>query len=442
MTKGLGMSFLTMMAIGDAFGMKYEFIKRERDIDEFDFQYGPHPTYTAYQTGCYTDDTQMSFANANLLRLNHDRLNQLTAKDFITAWVRAYKRDPRAGYSRYMDGVMSSAMNVKQFQAAIDAKRGVTGGACMRAIPFGYISDLNTVKKLTLMQAKITHDTPSGRTSALAIALSAWHLRQGGNLKDLNAFLSKELAPDWNSAKNGMDDSPNNGLRIASCALGALTHSKTMSEALLKAVNAENPSDTDTICALTMGLASLAKLENDLPEQLPNTLENGRYGRDFLMQLDQSFNTAFPIHKTPAKTPAVDSSVKSAKMGANVTTGDDPKVAGLTGYHAHVYFETGRASEIQAGTLRAAAQKYFAPGIAEKNVYVGRFHKKPVGPHTLPMFMIAFTPSVMNQVLPWLQLNAVGLNVLIHPETGDDLKDHRDFPFWFGKPQKIDFSKF
>ena len=435
------MSFLTMMAIGDAFGMKYEFVERARDVDEFDFEYGPHPTYVAYTKGSYTDDTQMSFANANLLRLNHDRLDQLTEKDFITAWVRAYKRDPRAGYSRYMEGVMSSAMNVKQFQAAIDAKRGVTGGACMRAIPFGYIDDLDTVKKLTVLQAKITHDTPSGRTSALAIALSAWHLRHGGEVKDLNGFLVQELGPDWNTEKNGLGDAPNNGLRIAKCAVQALNGSKTCSQALLKAVNGENPSDTDTICALTMGLATLTQLENDLPEKLLSTLENGRYGRDFLMQMDQSFGATFPVRKAVSKGTTIDTSVKPATSGTQVTKGDDPKVDGLTGYHAHVYFKAKSPSEIQAGQLRAAAKKYFAPGIAEKNIYVGRFHKKPVGPHTLPMFMIAFTPSVMDQVLPWLQLNAVGLDILIHPETGDDLKDHRDLPFWFGKPQKIDFSK-
>lgn len=113
----------------------------------------------------------------------------------------------------------------------------------------------------------------------------------------------------------------------------------------------------------------------------------------------------------------------------------------ITGYHAHVYFKADSASEQQAWSLREAAQDRFARKVQDKDIYIGTFHKKPVGPHTLPMFMIAFKPDDFLTVMQWLQLNAVGLDILIHPETGDDLKDHRDHPFWFGTPQKIDYSK-
>ncbi len=113
----------------------------------------------------------------------------------------------------------------------------------------------------------------------------------------------------------------------------------------------------------------------------------------------------------------------------------------ITGYHAHIYFDAETPSEQQAWRLHEAASKYFAKDIEAKDVYIGRFHKQPVGPHTTGMFMLAFPPEKFRNIVQWLQLNAVGLNILIHPETGDDLKDHRDYPLWLGKPQRIDYSK-
>lgn len=35
-------------------------------------------------------------------------------------------------------------------------------------------------------------------------------------------------------------------------------------------------------------------------------------------------------------------------------------------------------------------------------------------------------------IVPWLMVNRKGLTILVHPETGDDVPDHRDFPLWLG----------
>ena len=37
-------------------------------------------------------------------------------------------------------------------------------------------------------------------------------------------------------------------------------------------------------------------------------------------------------------------------------------------------------------------------------------------------------------------LNRGGLDVLVHPETGDDVADHGDFALWLGQVQPIDFD--
>ena len=36
--------------------------------------------------------------------------------------------------------------------------------------------------------------------------------------------------------------------------------------------------------------------------------------------------------------------------------------------------------------------------------------------------------------MPWLMLNRGGLDVLVHPETGDAYDDHLANALWLGKP--------
>jgi DOPA 4,5-dioxygenase len=37
-------------------------------------------------------------------------------------------------------------------------------------------------------------------------------------------------------------------------------------------------------------------------------------------------------------------------------------------------------------------------------------------------------------VVPWLMFNGGGLDVLIHPLTGDSVDDHSIYAVWLGKP--------
>ena len=69
---------------------------------------------------------------------------------------------------------------------------------------------------------------------------------------------------------------------------------------------------------------------------------------------------------------------------------------------------------------------------------MGRFHEKPVGPHPCWSYQVAFRPEDFDQLVPWLALNRGGLVVFIHPNTGDDLVDHRDRAIWLG--EKLDLK--
>jgi DOPA 4,5-dioxygenase len=97
----------------------------------------------------------------------------------------------------------------------------------------------------------------------------------------------------------------------------------------------------------------------------------------------------------------------------------------IPSYHAHIYF---RNAEERAKAEQIRDQ------IAERFVVrLGRWHEVPVGPHTAPMYQVAFLAGVFPDFIPWLMLNRQGLAILLHPNTGRPRDDHVLHPFWFGE---------
>lgn len=105
----------------------------------------------------------------------------------------------------------------------------------------------------------------------------------------------------------------------------------------------------------------------------------------------------------------------------------------ISGYHAHVYFD--ETTIEQARRLCETAAKRF-------NVVMGRMHRKRVGPHSQWSCQLAFTPQQFSNVVPWLALNRNGLSILLHPQSGDDLRDHRDYAMWMGKVEPLNLAMF
>ncbi|KAI5964239.1 uncharacterized protein KGF55_002181 [Candida pseudojiufengensis] len=56
-----------------------------------------------------------------------------------------------------------------------------------------------------------------------------------------------------------------------------------------------------------------------------------------------------------------------------------------------------------------------------------------IGPHPTQFWEADVQrPEIFVKVLSWFQLNHGNLSVLIHPQTGNDLKDHFDYALWLG----------
>jgi len=105
----------------------------------------------------------------------------------------------------------------------------------------------------------------------------------------------------------------------------------------------------------------------------------------------------------------------------------------IRGYHAHVYFDANTVD--QARALCEQARDAFG-------VVMGRVHERPVGPHPMFSCRLGATLEQFNMLLPWLALNRDGLIIFAHPETGNDLQDHRDHAIWLGTGLALDLSNF
>lgn len=98
----------------------------------------------------------------------------------------------------------------------------------------------------------------------------------------------------------------------------------------------------------------------------------------------------------------------------------------ITSYHAHIYW---RSPEERARALELRQWLGERFGVA-----MGRVHDRAVGPHTSPMYQVAFTTDVFPRLVPWLMLNRSTLSVLIHPNTGRARDDHLRHALWLGEP--------
>ncbi len=100
----------------------------------------------------------------------------------------------------------------------------------------------------------------------------------------------------------------------------------------------------------------------------------------------------------------------------------------IKNFHAHVYFDA--ASRETAARVRAGLGIQFG-------VQLGGWHEQPIGPHPKPMYQVLFAPEQFGTIVPWLMLHRNGLDILVHPSTGNDFADHTDHALWLGEKLQL-----
>ena len=108
-------------------------------------------------------------------------------------------------------------------------------------------------------------------------------------------------------------------------------------------------------------------------------------------------------------------------------------VPDIRSWHAHVYFDE---------TSRDAAHAFRARVIGRfgARVEMGRFHERNVGPHPRWSYQLAFAPAQFSDVVGWLALHHGELDVFVHPNTDDELRDHRDSAMWLGQSHTLNLA--
>ena len=105
----------------------------------------------------------------------------------------------------------------------------------------------------------------------------------------------------------------------------------------------------------------------------------------------------------------------------------------IASWHAHVYFDAPTRDAAWATRELVAAE-------LAGRTQIGRFHEKPVGPHPMWSFQVAFAAAEFAHVVGWLALNHGALDVFVHPNTEDELRDHRDCAIWLGHSHALNLA--
>ncbi|MBX2859064.1 MAG: ADP-ribosylglycohydrolase family protein [Cellvibrionaceae bacterium] len=269
---------LLEIGMGDAYGAGFEFAPKEK-VDAFNNLKAYRKPAFKILPGCYTDDTQMSLAIAELLL----EKKEWTKLNIAEKFVECFKRDPRLGYAQGFYTLLKSASNGRELLKSIKP-HSTRNGAAMRAVPLGYIQNIQELLEIAELQAATTHDTEIGRKSAQAVALSAHYFIYNVGKKDnLTEFVEHHTEFIWNS--NWTAPVACCGQETVNALLTVLKKSASLKDILVNSVAFSG--DVDTVAATGLGIGCCSKeYDTALPTFLYEDLEDGRFGKSYLKVID------------------------------------------------------------------------------------------------------------------------------------------------------------
>jgi ADP-ribosyl-[dinitrogen reductase] hydrolase len=277
------LSILLRTAQGDAYGAGFEYGSAAH--------VAKHNTLTGFvknekhdlTPGHYTDDAQMSLANAEVILSGRAITREVLAESYVSC----FKRDKRLGYASGFYNLLCEIENGDTLLARLGAATSDKSGGAMRAVVWGIYPTIEQVTRLTELQARITHNTTDGVNAALAAALMGHYFFYDlGPKRNLGRFLQKHVKGnhcDW--AKRWDEPVGPKGWQSVHAAVTAVMRHNSLSS-ILKACVAYT-GDVDTVAAVALGAACAShEVANDLPAWLDDQLENGACGRDYLIAKD------------------------------------------------------------------------------------------------------------------------------------------------------------
>lgn len=278
------------MAVGDAMGAGFEFRPREF-VDKHNTleKYYPHQLSKGdHKPGMYTDDTQMSLALAEFMLSGQP----LTTLNLADAFVEAFKRDPRTGYSGGFYDLLMEVKNGTELLRRLHPHSAKCGGA-MRAPVLGLLDSQDLVINRAAWQASLTHATPRAMAAASGAALLTWACRAGVSVGDCSEVLDREIE-GWMFGAAVNSPVSTDAMNVMRAVVMSLKRNTSMKSLLKSFVSWSG--DVDTVAAIGMAAASQHPfITQDIPDHLIDGLENGPYGRDYLAKIDAQLEKEFPL---------------------------------------------------------------------------------------------------------------------------------------------------
>lgn len=280
--------FLLRMAAADAAAMPMEFVDPKVHPETLEAclrmeGYVAHPTFAEYRPGSYTDDTEMTMANARVLLA---RGGPWSCQEFASAYVNEYRRGGnRYGYSRGFREILERVRLPRELLQLVNPN-SKGNGAAMRAIPFGLLP-LREGLAAAEAQARVTHDMPAGRFSARMIALMAhFAFHEAAPLSALPAFCLSQVTSEERRHFGGALSTPwpqeavvkapgreSLAVQTVRAVLFNLTYGLSLHDMFVRAIRWGG--DTDTVAALSWGIASCRFPHEELPAFMARDLEGG-----------------------------------------------------------------------------------------------------------------------------------------------------------------------
>lgn len=298
------------MAIGDAFGRRFENLPRsEIRFDQADSYEGQNR---------YTDDTQTALAVIRLMISG----TPFTPEALADSLIDCSRADPRDGYSPLTRSMLDQASDARVFLSFLspDAlKERRSDGSAMRAPPIGFYPDPADVIRNATICSAVTHGHPDAILATRAIALISWfRYHHGASFREIPSrimdILADDITPDQSIYLNRVTGSAktviNPGIILGDHAgygvpyteavilLGAvfalLLRFGTTPQILLEE-SVRFGGDTDTTAAITLGVALIRPESRILSPALWDDLENGPFGRDYLKEAGDRLSKAYPV---------------------------------------------------------------------------------------------------------------------------------------------------
>lgn len=322
---------LIELAIGDSYGQPFEFVKDKSLIPPNDLCYHVHPSRPEENIlkGHYTDDTQMSIGLSRFL-IDYKNKNKsiyfaISTERIASYFFSTYKNYEIMGYGGRIKAALQAAVKDHnpygddgvKFINNLSTTISNANGTVMRSLPLGVLKDTDEIIKIAMMQAMVTHTTLDGVHGSIYMALASHYMyhKLYRNCRNNQDALTRyyhlyqwihQTALGGNTAHSPKIQQFRGDVPItgpvpcdAIKTVQAVFHLVTMEPAnylseILKAA-VDLGGDTDSVAALSMGLASMDdRIKKDLPKRLRDGLENGDYGKKFLVQIEKELFKLYP----------------------------------------------------------------------------------------------------------------------------------------------------